>query len=232
MTGTVHGLPCRCATSAPGCQTLGTLVCAPSALESGLADPSHTGPSGAAAQRPQPRGMSPPAQSAPRHSSSWRLARPVRKAEPARRPPRGRAYLVWCGQRPQLAGSTPTAAALRAPRSTEQLRESGPPPRSLSFSSTTAAGKRKRKRLRGGPRPSAVNAERGLVARGGGSGPGPARGWLAGRSPMPPRGGKRARCARLSGPVRAGRRAARQQGERPRSAPSFGPAAHRVSLGP
>lgn len=29
--GTVHGLPCRCATSAPGCQTLGTLVCAPPA---------------------------------------------------------------------------------------------------------------------------------------------------------------------------------------------------------
>lgn len=126
-------------------------------------------------------------------------------------------------------GSTPTAAALRAPRSDELLRESGPPPRSLSFSSTTAAGKRKRKRLRGGPRPSAVNAERGLAARGRGSGLRPAGGRLAGRSPMPPRGRKRARCARLGGPVpgrKAGSPAARGEAPqrafvRPRGPPSL-----------
>lgn len=175
---------------------------------------------------PAPRQEPPPARPAPRHRASWRPARPVRKAEPARRPPRGRAYLVWCGPPLQLAGSTPTAAGLCAPRPDGCCAGPGHGHGHFHFPQLPRQESESENGREAGPRPSAVNAERGLAARGGGSGLGPTRGgWPEPRAPE----GPRASGERGPGPCPAGRRAARHQRERPRSAPSFGPAAHRAS---
>lgn len=98
----------------------------------------------------------------------------VPPARSARRSPRGDregAALTLPG-----AGCGPSSPAPgRPPRTLRPsprrlLRRPWTP--TLSFSSTLSAGKRKRKRPRGGPGPErAVNAERGPAARGGGPGP-------------------------------------------------------------
>ncbi|KAL4665994.1 hypothetical protein H8959_000096 [Pygathrix nigripes] len=82
---------------------------------------------------------------------------------------------------PQGPRSRLAAAAFCAPRRERQLRQSWTQP--LSFSSTTSAGKRKRKPPGGG-----TGAERGPAARGGGPGLGSARGLPGGV-----RGGARSR---------------------------------------
>lgn len=117
---------------------------------------------------------------------------------------------------PQGPRSRLAAAAFCAPRRERQLRQSWTQP--LSFSSTTSAGKRKRKPPGGG-----TGAERGPAVRGGGPGLGSARGLPGGvrggaRSRRVPEsesaahtclGGTRARAGREAGQARGKRKGAR-----------------------